>query len=403
MLIKVAFWFDRPQEYTGGLNYMRNLLFALSVLEDKQIRPYIFFGKNVDPAVVRPFEALATVVRASMLDRKSISWYLHQIFFRIFGSLLMVHLAIRRHGISIVSHSDRICSRSRSFRIISWIPDFQYLHLPDLFPRNPEDEVKRMRTLVAHTDALVLSSYAALEDFRCIADPRKAANVTVLPFVSQPGGASEDMARVPTLADIETKYGFHGHYFFLPNQFWEHKNHGVVFAAVKTLRDRGIDVLLLCTGNLQDYRVTHTAYADKLRQFIDDNDLRGHIKILGLIDYADVLYLMRYCVSVVNPSRFEGWSSTVEEARSMGKRLILSDISVHREQNPPRAVFFRPDDEQGLARLMLSCLEFSTDAVSVEDERRTADDLMRRTLAFAERYTGLVLALEGKTSAGTDR
>ena len=174
-------------------------------------------------------------------------------------------------------------------------------------------------------------------------------------------------------------------------------------AAVKTLRDRGIDVLLLCTGNLQDYRVTHTAYADKLRQFIDDNDLRGHIKILGLIDYADVLYLMRYCVSVVNPSRFEGWSSTVEEARSMGKRLILSDISVHREQNPPRAVFFRPDDEQGLARLMLSCLEFSTDAVSVEDERRTADDLMRRTLAFAERYTGLVLALEGKTSAGTDR
>lgn len=33
----------------------------------------------------------------------------------------------------------------------------------------------------------------------------------------------------------------------------------------------------------------------------------------------------------VNPSFYEGWSTTVEEAKSIGVPLLLSDIPVHRE------------------------------------------------------------------------
>ena len=403
-MTKVAFWYDRPQEYTGGLNYMRNLLFALSQLEEKKIQPYIFFGKRVDDDVARPFEALATVVRTSVLDRKSLAWFLHQILRRFFGSLLMVHVAIRRHGISIVSHPEHVFGNARPFRVISWIPDFQYLHLPELFPGlDTAAETERMRKIAAQTDALVLSSYAAREDYRRIADTTNPVSVTVLQFVSQPSGALQNAAAPLTRAGIEAKYGFQGRYFFLPNQFWQHKNHTVAFAAVKALKQQGIEVLLLCTGNLRDYRLKDTTYVNELKRFIADNDLGHNIRILGAIDYAEVLFLMRHCVAVLNPSRFEGWSSTVEEAKSMGKSLILSSIAVHREQDPPGALFFEPDDEHALAQAMATHWSTLSDAISAQDEQRAAKELRQRTIDYAEGYSRLVQSLESQVLGSTGR
>ena len=75
---------------------------------------------------------------------------------------------------------------------------------------------------------------------------------------------------------------------------------------------------------------------------------------LGIVPYLDLMSLMRHSVAVINPSRFEGWSTTVEEAKSMGKSILLSDISVHREQAPDRAAFFSPDNPQALADAMAS-------------------------------------------------
>lgn len=47
--------------------------------------------------------------------------------------------------------------------------------------------------------------------------------------------------------------------------------------------------------------------------------------MLGLVPRSDVIALMRYSISLINPSFFEGWSTTVEEAKSMGKQIILSE------------------------------------------------------------------------------
>ena len=365
---------------------MRNLLFALAQLEDKKIQPYIFFGNRIDVEVVQSFEGLATVIRTSVLDRKSLAWYVHKTLFHFFGSLFMVNLAIRKHGISIISHAEHVYGKSRSFRVISWIPDFQYLHLPELFPGlNTELENKRIRTIAAH---------AALNDYYRIADPANEVSVTVLQFVSQPIGALQVANEPSTRARIETKYGFQGRFFFLPNQFWQHKNHIVVFAAVRALKEKGVEILLICTGNLRDYRLKDKSYVDGLHKFISHNNLNRNIKILGAIDYADVLFLMRNCVAVINPSRFEGWSSTVEEAKSMGKRLILSNIAVHREQDPSSALFFELDNEQELAQAMAMLWACLLDEISAEDEQRAAEDLQQRTIAYAEGYCRLVCALD---------
>ena len=76
-------------------------------------------------------------------------------------------------------------------------------------------------------------------------------------------------------------------------------------------------------------------------------------KVLGLVSYADLIGLMRYSTALINPSLFEGWSTTVEEAKSLGKTIILSDIPVHREQAPDNGRFFDPGSPTQLADRMI--------------------------------------------------
>ena len=53
--------------------------------------------------------------------------------------------------------------------------------------------------------------------------------------------------------------------------------------------------------------------------------------------------------AIVNPSRFEGWSTAVEEAKAIGVPMILSDLAVHREQAGDVARLFNPDNAAQLA------------------------------------------------------
>ena len=73
---------------------------------------------------------------------------------------------------------------------------------------------------------------------------------------------------------------------------------------------------------------------------------------MGEIPYNDVLQLIKNSVAVINPSFFEGWSSTVEESKSINKLIILSNINVHLEQNPKHAIYFNPKNEIELASVM---------------------------------------------------
>ena len=114
-------------------------------------------------------------------------------------------------------------------------------------------------------------------------------------------------------------------------------------------------------------------------------------KVLGLVSYADLMALMWHSVAVINPSRFEGWSTTVEEAKSLGVPVIASDIVVHREQKPPAGVYFPPDSAETLAELMRQ--EWEADRP--EDRRRLAENARRqlpdRREEFARQFESYVL------------
>ena len=57
-------------------------------------------------------------------------------------------------------------------------------------------------------------------------------------------------------------------------------------------------------------------------------------------------------MAVINPSTFEGWSSTVEEAKVLCKRVILSNIPPHKEQKVENCYYFGLNDYKKLSKIL---------------------------------------------------
>ena len=398
-MIKVAFWYDYGLDYNGGLNYLRNLLYAISLIKDKQFEPYVFFGLKTERRIIEQFEPYAKVVLTPVLERKTIPWFVHKVLFKLFRSQVVVNMVMKKHGISVVSHSYYVYRRTKIFRLITWIPDFQYLHLPELFPGvDTVSKTRHLQELIRQSEIVVLSSYEALSDFKTIAPPECVCRGRVLQFVSQAPQKLYKDSHTITKNALERKFNFHGRFFFLPNQFWQHKNHRDVFEAVRILKEKGKNVLVLCTGDIRDGRLKDKSHIDSLLNYINANDLHDNIKILGVIDYKEVLLLMKFSVALLNPSRFEGWSSSVEEAKSIGKQVILSDINVHREQNPPGAHYFELDDAEGLSSILEDLWDMEPSLSNIELEREAQERLQVRMVEFGRAYVDIVNELAAKNA-----
>lgn len=388
-MINLAFWFDAPYAYSGGLNYLANLLYALSKVNKGEIRPYIFFSTDVPEEIISRFKDHSLIVRTKILKRYTFPWLVHKLLYRLLGSMWMINWLLKIKKIDILSHVWFPYFGKRNIKLITWIPDFQYLHMPEMFPGlNIKKETNKNRKIAICADAVIVSSESALNDLLTIESKDAIAPVSVLHFVSQPYFDSNNNFIDITM--LEKKYGFSGKYFLLPNQFWAHKNHEVVISALAIARSKGHYFTVLMTGNTKDYRLFGSPYIDKIKKYIQIQSLNDCVKILGLINYSDLLALMRHCVAVINPSKFEGWSSSVEEAKSIGKPVLLSAIPVHFEQAAHDAHYFDTDDSVSLERLMDELWKAHDPQKGIIDADSAQNDLIERTKAFGAAYLKII-------------
>jgi glycosyltransferase involved in cell wall biosynthesis len=254
---------------------------------------------------------------------------------------------LRRHGISVLSHSSHL-GRQTAVKTIGWIPDFQHVHLPEFF--SPEERRRRDREftkLCELCDKIIVSSECAGADLRTFS-PAHAHKAELLRFVANP----TPLAHAERLPDLQRLHNFNGPYFLLPNQFWTHKNHRVVLSALQILKRRNEPLLVLATGSSEDVR--NPSFFPSLMEYAAECDVLDCFRVLGQIPFDHLVGLMQHAIAFINPSRFEGWSTSVEEAKSMGKQIVLSDIPVHREQAPERGFFFPADDPEALAVAMMA-------------------------------------------------
>ncbi len=387
----VAFlFFSEGKDWHGGKNYYRALFGALDADPESSLQVVAVIGRRTDAAGFE-FPSSVAFVRSSALDRGSPAWLFDRFCKRLFGHTPLLRRALQRADVRFVSHSDP--RESSTFPTIAWIPDFQHVHLPRFF--QPEELAARdaqFKVLLDRSTLVVVSSHAARDDLARFA-PQHAGKARVLQFSAvrpQLSGNADD--------DLVAQYGLADKFFYLPNQFWAHKNHALAVEALARVRDRWPNAQIVCSGALSDYR--NPDHINQLRTRIGQLGLHDNFKLLGLIPYAHIARLIMRSIAVINPSRFEGWSTTVEESKALGTPLLLSDLPVHREQCPAgEALFFSPDDSAALASCMETVLVGDWPPDSSDRVATALNRHQERTLAFSRTYQAIVGELTDHESA----
>lgn len=292
--------------WQGGENYLRSLVKALRLnevscwsLNSEQSLSDLGFERRVE---------------IHYLKRYSIDW-----FIKLFG--VEDTFLKRNPWISEAKCMFRVHNPALEPYLpqISWIPDFQHLELPENFSR---DEIAKrnldFRRISETADLIVLSSSHAAGLYQSHYK-EFAQKARVLKFTADLTGKS-----TKDFQNLDSSYGVPKKYLYLPGQWWKHKNHPAVFEAVMKSEQ---DLFLVTSGKMDDYR--HPEYQHRLLSISRDKNRFLH---LGSVPYSDVLKLMWNAHAVLNPSTYEGWSTTIEEAKILGKPLAVSDIEVNIEQ-----------------------------------------------------------------------
>jgi glycosyltransferase involved in cell wall biosynthesis len=388
-VIRVGFVFEvLDSQWMGGLNYFINLVRAIHEMPSSRIKIVIFAGKNVN---LYGMENYAQVVRSGILDKGTFARNFRKVTQIVLQKDLFLFSLVKKHKMDCLSHAENLW-KGCSIPAIAWIADFQHKRLPQFFDRT---EIKRRDKehckLLQPGNAILLSSHSAARDCERFY-PGNGADINVLQFVS---GAPPDWQPQPKI-HLQERYVLPDGWLHVPNQFWAHKNHRVIINAMIILKQQGIKAVVVSTGNTVN--CGNSEQFLMVSKLIEEYGLKDSFRILGPIPYDDMLSLMHHSIAVINPSLFEGWSTTVEEAKSMGKKILLSKIDVHIEQSPMRARYFVPHESAKLAELIERAInEFDPD----EEERQielSKQELKSRHLKFTQCYQEIIIRLTNKVA-----
>jgi glycosyltransferase involved in cell wall biosynthesis len=284
--------------------------------------------------------------------------------------------------------------RPRLAGSVGWIADFQHRTMPEFFSATERSARDRTYANVASRCRVVLvSSNAVAEQFRAIY-PMHSSKLRVLPFPSALAFAAldNDAEAVVELYHLPPRF------VLVANQFWQHKNHGLVVEAIAEASSAGVSIPVVMTGLPADNRDPTNRYVSDLLQRIAKAGLSGQVIVLGQVPYEHLVALMRCATVVLQPSRYEGWNTTVEDAKALGSPLLCSDIPVHREQAADfGARFFSVESASSLADALQSMWGLAQ--APKPEETRVASERARER---AEIYgAGLLDACDAAAAATT--
>lgn len=328
------------QVWLGGVNYFRNLLRATNSYSAGRFK--VILLTNAPDQFADLAGSYVSIVMCRTLDPRGPIAFGSRILMRLTHRNPVLFSAIRKHGPDVISHGH--AGVQSSIPSLPWMPDFQHRALPHLFSARDFASREAYMKIFGKLGHLLVSSESAREDFERYYPEMRNVQVHVLRF---PVLGPTSGQNVTSLADLRARHSIPERYIYLPNQFWPHKNHGIVIDALERSRS---DVTVVCTGSSSDLR--NSEYFGRLMDRVRRANLEARFRVLGVVEYSDVIALMHHATAVLNPSLFEGWSTTVEEAKAQKKPMLLSSLSVHREQATERARFFAPEDASALAALL---------------------------------------------------
>ncbi len=386
-LLRIGLLMQGSRDWIGGAEYIKNLILALGSLPT-EIRStfelYLICSKSIDaelhsqvqPYLDQIYYQEVDLAPVTLVNR--IRWKLRRTLFDIPDQRL--NDFIKKINLDFIYPNLNQGKSKTACPSAAWIPDFQYKYLTQFFTELEIQKREQICQKIAkYADTVVFSSQTAAADFQKFY-PQAAHKARILSFKTSalPHWYQADPVK------IQAKYNLSDRFFLVSNQFWQHKNHLLIFEALKILKEKSIHPIIVCTGLLSDHR--QPEYGNTITQTIENFEIQQQVHLLSLIPKIDQIQLMRRCLAVIQPSLFEGWSTVVEDVRVFGKPIILSDIPVHLEQNPPNSTFFERHSSESLAAVLADCWHKLTPGPDLQQEAASKSHNFPEIQAFGNKF-----------------
>ncbi|MDF1576033.1 MAG: glycosyltransferase family 1 protein [Bacteroidales bacterium] len=327
----------------GGAVYIKNIIRTLSYLDNEE-KPeiYLFYRSEFSDFVKDieyPYLNLVEWHFPSIARGHMQSWIKRR---NVFISPILSRYELD----TVFPLQDYPLAVRTNVKLVSWIADFQYKYYPEFFTRiQLLGRTTRLKLALRHTNHFVVSSLDAKNDLETFYRVRKKTKIHIYRFVSIKDDSPDIL-----IEDLRPRYNLPENYYLISNQFHKHKNHRVVLQAVAGLKQEGHKIYLLITGKLpQD---SDSPYLNDLNEIIESNKLEDQVRFLGVIPRKDQLKIMEYSAAVIQPSKFEGWSTVIEDAKSLQVPVIASNLRVNMEQLGEAGTFFDPDQVGELMQIL---------------------------------------------------
>lgn len=374
-------------EWTAGGNYLKNLFIALKslpaaeqpeivLLNQKSSKNYdileSYIDRVLDPKIVRAAGFVQTKM-AFLTKRLGLQKEPEHPY----------SLFLRQNQVNCLFLKG-IIGPGFKVPVISWIADFQCVHLPDMFsPEEIEQRNDVYNRVIKYADQIVLSSKSAWNDLDNF-DSNALTKAHILSFAAHVPVNLYDSN--PT--QVCETYQLPQRFFYLPNQFFKHKNHETVIEALTLVKSQYPEITVVCTGLTKDFR--HPQHFQQAQDLVTSRGLTKQFIHLNVVPQEHVYQLIRQSQAVLQPSLFEGWSTSIEEAKSLGKGMIVSNLPVHREQNPPASIFFDPHKPEELAACMVKYFQEKNPGPDYELEAHARQQLLPRMQEFGRTFMRVV-------------
>ena len=117
----------------------------------------------------------------------------------------------------------------------------------------------------------------------------------------------------------------------------------ILLNSIPLVKNRGVVLKIAGRGKNRDMR--------KVKKLIHDLQLEERVKFLGRVGEKEKRELLRTCLFLVMPSRFEGWGISAIEANAVGKPVLGTDIKGLSEavNNGKTSLLIEPENRKKLA------------------------------------------------------
>ncbi|OGV25824.1 MAG: hypothetical protein A3F18_06110 [Legionellales bacterium RIFCSPHIGHO2_12_FULL_37_14] len=132
-----------------------------------------------------------------------------------------------------------------------------------------------------------------------------------------------------------------GQYLFYPANYWQHKNHGRLFAAFALAFQKGLGkhIKLICTGSLK------VNFNEDLKKL----NLKQNVILAGYVSEYDLSIILKNSLALVFPSLYEGFGIPVIEAMRSKIPVACSNVTALPEVVGQAAMLFNPHDIDSIA------------------------------------------------------